>query len=134
MKSITLDGHGGVEVLTYSDVPSPTPGEGQVLIEVAAAGVNFMDIGKRQGMRSGGYDPAILGVEGAGRGLVPSRAVGFVGQVDEDHVVRVAGHQGGTPAGIDHVVGRRRDVRDRGAGRVVADAGERFEAGHGRRS
>jgi NADPH2:quinone reductase len=54
-------------MLAYGDVPDPTPGVHQVLIDVAAAGVNFMDIGKRQGMASGAYNPGILGVEGAGR-------------------------------------------------------------------
>jgi NADPH2:quinone reductase len=67
MKAVRLKGTGGVEVLDYTDVADPVPGEGQVLVQVVAAGVNFMDVGKRRGMKSAGYDPEILGVEGAGR-------------------------------------------------------------------
>ena len=67
MKAIKMSAPGGVEVLQYADVPEPKPGPHEVLIEVAAAGINFMDIGARRGMRGGDYRPTILGVEGAGR-------------------------------------------------------------------
>jgi len=67
MKAIRMTGPGGLEVLDYADEPDPVAGEGQVLVEVAAAGVNFMDVGARQGLMGGGYEPRILGVEGAGR-------------------------------------------------------------------
>jgi len=67
MKAVKINGTGGVEVLEYFDEREPTPGENQVLVDVAAAGVNFMDVGKRQGMDTGVYNPTILGVEGAGR-------------------------------------------------------------------
>lgn len=67
MKAIEMTGPGGVGVLQYVDHPDPVPGAGQVLVEVAAAGVNFMDLGARQGML--GRGPSILGVEGAGRVL-----------------------------------------------------------------
>lgn len=67
MKAISMTAPGGPEVLQYIDHPEPQPGAGEVLIDVVAAGVNFMDIGKRQGMVTGGYEPEILGVEGAGR-------------------------------------------------------------------
>ena len=67
MKAIEMTGPGGVGVLQYVDHPDPVPDAGQVLVEVAAAGVNFMDLGARQGMLGGG--PSILGVEGAGRVL-----------------------------------------------------------------
>ncbi|MDM9648345.1 quinone oxidoreductase [Rhizobium sp. S163] len=67
MKAVKLNGFGGVEVLEYGETPNPVAGSRQVVVEVAAAGVNFMDIGARQGTMGGGYKPAILGVEGAGR-------------------------------------------------------------------
>ncbi|WP_319024284.1 quinone oxidoreductase [Sphingobium sp. PNB] len=67
MKVISMTAPGGPEVLQYVDQAEPQPGAGEVLIDVAAAGVNFMDVGKRQGMATGGYEPEILGVEGAGR-------------------------------------------------------------------
>lgn len=54
------------------DVPVPTPGPGELLVEVAYAGINFMDVHTRQGKyaRSRTYPvplPCTLGMEGAGR-------------------------------------------------------------------
>jgi NADPH:quinone reductase len=56
---------GGPEVLTLAEYPTPTPGPGQALVRVEAAGVNFLDIYQR----SGHYavpTPIPLGSEGAG--------------------------------------------------------------------
>ena len=71
MKGIVMTRTGGAEVLDLVDRPDPVPAAGEVLVEVAAAGVNFMDIGVRRGMAWQEMpDPKILGVEGAGRVLV----------------------------------------------------------------
>ncbi len=43
MRAIQIDEFGGPEVLKLVDVPEPTPGEGEVLVEVARSGVNFAD-------------------------------------------------------------------------------------------
>lgn len=48
------------------DVPSPEPGPGQVVVELAAAGVNYRDLNHRKGAR-GGALPLYPGSEGAGR-------------------------------------------------------------------
>lgn len=78
MKAIRMTGVGDVHVLKYSDEPDPRPGENEVLIDVRAAGVNFMDIGIRRGMKGGAYKPTILGVEGAGRVIeIGPGVVGF---------------------------------------------------------
>ncbi|MEJ0024685.1 MAG: quinone oxidoreductase [Rhizomicrobium sp.] len=70
MKAIAMTKTGGPEVIAYVERPDPVPGPGQVLVEVAFAGVNFMDVGVRQGMAWREIpDPKILGVEGAGRVL-----------------------------------------------------------------
>ena len=73
MRVMAVRRAGGPDVLELVDVPEPTPGPGQALVEVHAAGVNFMDIGVRQGLfwTEMPY-PKVLGVEGAGR----VRAVG----------------------------------------------------------
>ncbi len=53
MTAVQLVGHGGLETLRYSDdVATPQPGEGEVLIKVAAAGVNNTDINTRIGWYS----------------------------------------------------------------------------------
>src|SRR5579864_3347863 len=60
-------GKGGADALELAEIPRPTPGEGQILIAVKAAGVNRPDILQRLGF----YPPppgapATLGLEVAG--------------------------------------------------------------------
>src|ERR1700730_18833111 len=62
-----MNGAGGREMLEYLERLDPVPGPGEALVEIAFAGVNFMDIGVRQGMAwTEVPDPKILGVEGVG--------------------------------------------------------------------
>ena len=49
MKAIRVHENGGPEVLKFEEVPAPQPGPGEVLLKVAAAGVNFIDIYYRLG-------------------------------------------------------------------------------------
>jgi NADPH2:quinone reductase len=65
MRAVQIHRHGGPEVLEVADVPAPEPGTGQVLVDVAAVGVNYRDVYEREGSY-GGDLPAIIGVEGAG--------------------------------------------------------------------
>ena len=68
MKAIVMNGIGGTDVMDHVDRPEPVAAPGHVVVEIAAAGVNFMDIGVRQGMAwTETANPKILGVEGAGR-------------------------------------------------------------------
>jgi NADPH:quinone reductase len=65
MHAIVVAAHGGPEALTYTERDDPKPGHGEVLVQVAAAGVNFIDIYHREGH----YPlpvPFIPGTEGAG--------------------------------------------------------------------
>jgi NADPH2:quinone reductase len=67
MRAIVVRRTGGPEVLEAAEVPDPQPGPGQLLVDVAAAGVNFMDIYQREGRPP--YTPAlpyVPGAEGAG--------------------------------------------------------------------
>ena len=50
MYAITISEPGGPEVLTWSQVPDPTPGDGEVLLDVAASAVNRADLMQRQGL------------------------------------------------------------------------------------
>ena len=67
MKYIHFQNPGDADVLQLSDMPAPTPTAGDVLIRVAAAGVNRPDILQRQGMYPAprGASP-VLGLEVAG--------------------------------------------------------------------
>jgi putative PIG3 family NAD(P)H quinone oxidoreductase len=49
MHAITIPEAGGPEALVWAEVPDPVPGEGEVLVEVVAAGVNRADVMQRQG-------------------------------------------------------------------------------------
>ncbi|MEU3374344.1 NAD(P)H-quinone oxidoreductase [Streptomyces sp. NPDC006660] len=53
MYAITIPEPGGPEALVWAEVPDPVPGEGEVLVEVAAAAVNRADVLQRQGF----YNP-----------------------------------------------------------------------------
>jgi NADPH2:quinone reductase len=65
MRAVYIEQTGGPEVLRYADCPTPEPGKGEVLVKLAAAGVNFTDLNARSGINKVPL-PAILGSEGAG--------------------------------------------------------------------
>jgi NADPH2:quinone reductase len=76
MKAIAMTAIGGPEVLALRDIEATNPGPGEVLVRVAAAGVNFMDIGVRRGMAWNDMPlPRMLGVEGAGQVLAVGEGV-----------------------------------------------------------
>lgn len=59
MAGVVLVGHGGFDMLEYrDDIPVPRPGPGEVLIRVAAAGINNTDINTRIGWYSKGVNSA----------------------------------------------------------------------------
>jgi NADPH:quinone reductase len=67
MRVVVAERLGGPEVLSVMEHPAPEPGPGEVLVEVAAAGVNFIDIYQREGIgRYRREAPFALGGEGAG--------------------------------------------------------------------
>ncbi|HEY8481455.1 MAG TPA: quinone oxidoreductase [Spirillospora sp.] len=65
MRAITVSENGGPEVLAAGERPDPEPGPGEVLIDVAAAGVNFIDVYYRTGLYQQAL-PYVPGVEAAG--------------------------------------------------------------------
>ncbi|WP_433053273.1 NAD(P)H-quinone oxidoreductase [Dactylosporangium sp. CS-033363] len=68
MHAITIERPGGPEALRWTEVPDPEPAAGEVLIEVAAAGVNRADALQRQGNYPPPKDsPPYLGLEVSGR-------------------------------------------------------------------
>ena len=77
MDAIVLKAFGGPENLVFEEVPEPVPGEGQVLVELAAIGVNFVEIYQRIGRYSGPL-PRVIGSEGAGRVVAVGSGVSSV--------------------------------------------------------
>lgn len=83
MKAIRIHLHGGPERMSRDDLEKPVPGSGQALVQVKAAGVNFIDIYQRDGLYPVEL-PYTLGLEGAG--IVESVAPGVKGLNAGDRV------------------------------------------------
>jgi NADPH:quinone reductase len=85
MRVIQIGSRGGPEVLSLAERPDPQPGPGQIVAEVAAAGVNYMDIYQREGV--GGYRPELPFVTGGeGAGTVIAVGEGVTGLATGDRV------------------------------------------------
>ena len=96
MRAVRLSEHGGPEVLGVEDADRPDPGDGELLVEVLAAGVNPVDTY----FRDGSYEPVALpftpGVDVAG--VVVELGEGVEGFESGDRVfgtgIGNAGYQG----------------------------------------
>jgi NADPH2:quinone reductase len=74
VRAIVVRELGGPEAMTLAEQADPVPGPGQVLVQVAAAGVNFIDIYRRSGVYPQPV-PYVPGSEGAGTVLVAGEGV-----------------------------------------------------------
>jgi NADPH:quinone reductase len=79
VKAVVYERHGGPDVLDFKDVPDPSPGEGQVLVDVEAAGINYRDVYEREGRSYAVDPPAVIGVEGAGTVADTGERVAWIG-------------------------------------------------------
>jgi NADPH:quinone reductase len=67
VRAVQIDEFGGPEVLKLVDLPTPEPGDGEVLIEVSRAGMNFADTHQRENSYLARYEvPLVLGGDVAG--------------------------------------------------------------------
>ena len=81
MKAIQFSEHGKADVLQIVELPTPQPKPGEVLIKVAAAGVNYADIHQRNGVYPmpvtlpyvAGYEVAGI-IEAVGEGVTHLQA------------------------------------------------------------
>lgn len=85
--AIVMRATGGPEVLELDKVDAPAPGAGELLVSVAAAGVNFMDVYQRVGKYPVPL-PYALGQEGAG--TVVAVGADVTGFTEGDHVAWAA--------------------------------------------
>jgi NADPH:quinone reductase len=83
MRAIQVQSHGGPEVLVMVELDAPRPGAGQLLVDVAASGVNFIDTYNRSGIYPT-VPPFVVGSEGAG--VVAAVGEGVTGVAVGDHV------------------------------------------------
>ena len=65
MEAVQVAEFGGPEVCSLVNLPVPICGDEEILVKVLLAGINYLDIYTREGIR-GGPLPFILGSEGAG--------------------------------------------------------------------
>ncbi len=102
MKAVQISRTGGPEVLDYVDLPTPAPGDGEVLVETEAIGVQLFDLLIRTGRYRWMPDlPFVLGNEMVGR----VAAVGpGVERLEPGQRVLVVGYDMGNRGGLyaDH--------------------------------
>jgi len=76
MKAVVTTGNGGLDMLDYRDVPVPTPGPGELLLRVLAAGVNATDLNTRLGWYSSSVVASTRSAAEAGASEAPAREDG----------------------------------------------------------
>jgi len=92
MRAVMVTKLGGPEVLVVEERPDPVPGPGQVVAEIRAAGVNFMDVYQREGI--GPYKQELpFSIGGEAAGVVTSVGDGVTDFATGDHIAW-AGVQG----------------------------------------
>ncbi|MGI4877187.1 MAG: NADP-dependent oxidoreductase [Janthinobacterium lividum] len=100
MKAVVIDGYGEPDVLRVVDLPVPRPAAGEVLVEIAAAGVGVWDAGERSGAMAGmlpdaaKHFPRVIGGDGSGR--IVALGDGVTGFAVGDEVY---GYAFGSPGG-----------------------------------
>lgn len=77
MKAAYYMKNGGPEVLQYGELPDPVAGPGQVVVRLAAAGLNYIDTYQRTGLYPVPL-PYVLGLEGAGTVVEVGEGVGHL--------------------------------------------------------
>jgi NADPH:quinone reductase len=83
MRVVVGERLGGPEVLSLTERETPRPGPGEVVVDVAAAGVNYMDIYQREGAGNYRPDPPFVpGAEGAGTVSAVGEGVTHLGVSD----------------------------------------------------
>lgn len=78
MKAIRIHSPGDPEVYRYEDVADPVAGPGEVLVRIAAAGINYSDVGARRNAELGSL-PVIAGSEAAGTVIAIGEGVTNIG-------------------------------------------------------
>jgi len=93
MKAIVISKYGGPEVMEYKDLPDPSPGPDEVLVQVAATSINPFDVKQRSGQTKAFAPvsfPGILGIDISG--TVIRLGSGVKGFSEGDRVFGMADH------------------------------------------
>ena len=88
MKAVQLDSYGSIDVLQVRDVPRPVPGDGEVLVQVKAAGINPGEAAIRQGAMQERFPATFPSGQGSDlAGVVAELGAGAQGFTVGDEVV-----------------------------------------------
>jgi NADPH:quinone reductase-like Zn-dependent oxidoreductase len=88
MKAVRFDQYGGSDVLYLADVPTPVPAEGQVLVQVKAAGINPGEAKIRDGALHSRFPATFPSGEGSDlAGVVVQAGPGVIGWSAGDEVI-----------------------------------------------
>jgi len=119
VKAVRIHEDGGPDVLRYEEVPDPSPGPGEVLIELRAASLNHLDIWVRKGLPSV-PKPRILGADGAG--VVAALGDGVEGFTVGERVVINPGLEHGATISVvgEHTEGTHCELKAIAAEQVFA--------------
>lgn len=96
MKAIQIDRYGPPEVLSYVELPTPSPGPGQVLIKVEAAAVNYADVMRRSNAPYPFPTPLPFIPGGEVAGVVAALGAGVAGPPVGTPVFALVGRDGST--------------------------------------
>ena len=118
MQSVVVTRTGGPEVLELPELPDPEPGAGEVVVEVEAAGVNFIDVYQREG-RYPLEPPFTAGSEAAG--VVRAVGDGVTDVIQEVTTTAVDLDGDGVPDIVDTTVVTAVDVDGDGTFDVVEE-------------
>jgi len=124
MRAIVFERNGGPEVLERHERPAPAPGEGEVLVDVEAVGVNYRDVYERNGGGYGSAPPAIIGVEGAGRIAGTEERVAWA-HIDGSYAEQIAAPEGklvAVPEGVSSEVAAAAMLQGMTAHYLAADS------------
>ena len=87
-KAVRFDDYGGIDVLRIGDVPRPVPGEGQVLVQVEAAGINPGEAKIREGLLRERWPATFPSGQGSDlAGIVAETGPGVTGFSSGDEVL-----------------------------------------------
>ncbi len=103
MRAVQIEEFGGPEVLKLVELPTPEPGEGELLVEVATAGLNFADTHQRENSYLAKYElPLVIGGEVAGTDRDGRRVVSLLRSGGyAEHAVAPADQTFPVPDGLD---------------------------------
>jgi NADPH:quinone reductase-like Zn-dependent oxidoreductase len=127
MKAVRFGEYGAVDVLEVTDVPTPAPGPGQVLVQVKAAGINPGEAKIRAGLLHARWPATFPSGQGSDlAGVVAQTGPGVTGFAAGDEVI---GYSDNRDSQAEYVVAEEQHLTARPAGVPWEVAGALYVAG-----